>query len=215
MNIHDLEEFLELPSSQLELVKKLDLSNEKLVEIPPRIGQCVNLKTLNCNGNPKLVKFPNEIKECVNLKKVTIFGTNIPSSEVVQLLPHIKQKKKVSVPLSSIESKRLKCLQESGVKYHNNQILELNNCKHIKLVHPKDEQVLVYNLTLGKMCMPIKGLYYWKNEQFTAYWTVEQLTEWYNLPMGKISRCSGEQCWIGPLKRIVVKEGETCNKCTL
>ena len=75
-------------------VKNMNLSNNKITDVPKEIGMMSSLEKLNLSGNP-IKSIPKSIANCTNLKKIKLKRTKLSTNEknkLSNLLPDVKIK---------------------------------------------------------------------------------------------------------------------------
>lgn len=73
---------LEAALAQPEAVTKLDLRNQNLTELDPRIEQCYNLEVLHLGGN-QLTDLPLELQRCMRLHTLALNNNQLTRLPVV------------------------------------------------------------------------------------------------------------------------------------
>ena len=67
-------------------IKEIDLSNNKLSEIPVEIINLENLQYLDLSSNP-ISKLPKEMSKMKNLKEITLTDTGLSAKKAKKYLP--------------------------------------------------------------------------------------------------------------------------------
>lgn len=144
--------FVTLPEkiADFTLLKHLNLSENRLVELPDALGRLVKLETLNAANN-LIVRLPKQLANLVNLKQVHLSNNQIPEFPIMFCgLKHLDILELSRNKITSIPSD-VKDLQVTELNVNQNQISviaeELADCPKLKIFRIEEN------------CLPITAIH--------------------------------------------------------
>lgn len=144
--------FVTIPEKigEFTLLKHLNLNDNRLVELPEALGKLVKLETLSAVNN-LIVKLPKQLVNLSNLKQVHLSNNQIPEFPTMFCgLKHLDILELSKNKITSIPSE-VKDLQVTELNVNQNQIstiaVELADCPKLKI------------LRIEENCLPITAIH--------------------------------------------------------